>query len=50
MKFVVRFLNLGTRKTERHTFEVHTMIQEFKLAKMHTDGKDIQDFGMWEDR
>jgi len=49
MRFTVRFLNLVTKKTERHTFEADNMNKAFKFAKMHTEGKDIQDFGMWSD-
>lgn len=43
MKFVIRFLNLTTRQTEKHTIETHTIGQALRTAVALTMGKDIRD-------
>lgn len=43
MRFVIRFFNVSSKKTERHIIETHTTGQALRTAIALTIGKDVQD-------
>lgn len=43
MIFMIRFFNLGTRETEKHIIESHTVVQALRSAMALTMGKDTRD-------